>query len=257
MAMKRKTSFYDDKKPYKKRKTSYRNTNVSPATVAAIQRVVARNTEMKYYDCATTGTPAISSASAWTGSELDPATRDCLFCPVLGSDINQRIGRKCLVNSIKMNFTVTFPAVAAGATGRAAANIRLICYQDKQANGTQSQGEDLMATTATNAVGTAETFFMNVAQLGRFNVLWDKRFVLQDPNFSGTGTADTYDANGRTIVLKMRHKFKEPVVVNFTAVATETVTAIVDNTFHLIGITNNTALAPTIGYTCRVGYKDA
>lgn len=156
-----------------------------------------------------------------------------------------------------MNITTTVAAVAAGTTGRAAASIRYVLFQDKQTNGAQVVATEVMANAATSVTGmTADLDFMSLANLGRFNILWDKRFIMRDPNFASTGAADTYDSNGLKVSHKVRHKFIKPVPVNFKTATTEQNANVVDNSFHFIGVVDNNALAPQVKYVCRTSFYD-
>lgn len=244
--------------PYKKRKYEAHTTSTSIANAAA-RRATAAAGETKYFDANLADTAiAGSTLTTWVGTEMDPAAPalDTLFVPSTGTDIINRIGRKVCVKALKMNITTTIPAIAAQTTARAAAVIRYILYQDMQTNGAQAQGEDVMGSTGTLTNITNDLQFMSLANLGRFKVLWDKRFVIQDPNFAGTGTADTYDGNGKKIVHKVRLKFPKGIIFNFKSSVTPSVVDLVDNSFHFLATVDNGALAPTVKYACRTSFKD-
>lgn len=212
--------------------------------------------ETKYYDQFASATLGTGAAGAWTGTNVDPAAGvNTLFVPILGTDISNRIGRRVLLKSIKANFDVNIPALAGtNLGGRDPAVIRLICFMDMQTNGAQATGDMLMGPIGPSAI--AEQHFQNLGNLGRFKILYDKRFTIQDPNIGSTQAADTYDINGIVVSQKMRVKFRKGIIVNFNATNGGTVADIIDNSIHVICCASSIAMGPVLSYTCRTSYKD-
>lgn len=200
-------------------------------------------TEKKYFDSIKTST---ALATTWTGSELDP-TDNTLFAPQEGNDIDNRNGRKVFVKTIRLRGLLTCDSQADQTATDEGSVCRLILYMDSQANGTQSQGEDLMGST--NVTG-----FQNLANLGRFRVLKDKTYVFQNPAVTYDGT--NIEQQGLVKYVKWNITFKNPIEVNFNATNGGTIADIVDNAFHVIGTCNNAELVPKIVYQCRIGYID-
>lgn len=227
--------------------------------VTTIRQMKTLTGETKYFDSGLIKTNiAGNGLSSWLGTNVDPAglgSTMTLFAPALGTDIDNRIGRKVMVMSIKMNITISIAAQAAGSAADEACVIRLIMFQDKQSNGTQATGDQLMEGNPAGVFNDLQ--FQNRGNFGRFKVIWDKRFVLQDPNFAGTGTADTYDQQGLKKVLKLRKKFKQGELVHFFAGTATTAAQIVDNSWHLLATCDSNQLVPQISYVCRTSYKDA
>lgn len=227
-----------------------RRTNRKGFSSVARTRGAAVTGEMKYFD--TTYSGAIVENHDWTGSEADPATFLTLFDPIVGAGVNQRIGKSCKVLKIKMNMSVVCP-LQTNVTGTDnAADIRIIVYQDKQTNSAQAQGEQVMTAGTGDANGYLA--FQNIDNFGRFRVLMDKMFTLQNPNLSWDGTNMEQQGLGKT--WKFSKSFKKPVVVRFNNTNGGTVADIVDNSFHVIAITDNDDLVPTLTYNCRVNYKE-
>jgi len=104
------------------------------------------------------------------------------------------------------------------------------------------------STSAYNSVNA----FQNPNNFGRFQVLKDKTFTLQNPNASFDAT--NIEMQGLVKPFKFTHKFKKPIVVRFNATNGGTFADIVDNSWHVIGQTNNLNLAPSISYVSKVYY---
>ncbi len=218
--------------------------------------------EMKYFD---TELPAaaLTASLNWTGTEHDPTTTNegtpvanplTLFCPVVGSAINQRIGREAKVYKIKIHGRLNVPKQATQTTSDDAIQCRVILVQDMQTNALQMQGEQLMQDPVTNTAAMAINEFQSLANFGRFRVLKDKTYMVQRPSTMDSGT----DAQqfGLNTVFKWNVKFRKPVSVRFNAVNAGTFADIVDNSFHVIAMSSTTDGAVTLGYASRVSYKE-
>jgi len=207
--------------------------------------------EMKYFDTEF-GPTAIAETNDWTGTEMDPTTFNTLFAPIVGSAINQRIGKAAKVLKIKLHLQVDAPQQANQTLSKPAANCRIIIYQDTQTNSAQAQGEQVMTGGATDATGMLQ--FQNINNFGRFRVLMDKNIIIQNPNFSYDGT--NLEQNGVARTWKFSKTFKKPVTVRFNATNGGSVADIVDNSWHVIALVDNDDLAPRLMYACRVCYKE-
>lgn len=208
--------------------------------------------EMKYFDTFLTAT-AIPATTDWTGTEFDPATFLTLVVPVVGAGVNQRIGKAIKVLKIKVRGAIQSTSQMDQTAGDPAAQVRLILHQDKQTNAAQAQGENVMSTPSANALVTTNGF-QNIDNFGRFQVLADRTIVLENPNISWDGT--NLEQQGLITPFKINHTFKKPVVMRFNATNGGTIADIVDNSFHIIATASNAGLTPTIGYSCRVCYKE-
>lgn len=212
-------------------------------------------TERKYFDTNRTAMALSDAVSTWAGAEADPATLLSIFQPVTGDDFLNRDGRKVQVFSIKLRGTITVAAQTNAAAADGAAMIRILLVQDKQTNGAQLNAEDVLGTGGGVAyTGQAINAFQNPAFFGRFRVLKDRKFALQNPNMTYDGT--NIEQAGLIKQFKMNIKFKKPVVVHFNATNGGTIADIIDNSFHVIAGTNSTDMAPSIGYLSRVTFID-
>lgn len=212
--------------------------------------------ESKYFDSFVDGA-AIAEGTAWTGTELDP-TANSLFTPNEGSDIDNRIGRKVSVYKIVIRGSIQSAALPDQADIVGSPACRIILYMDKQTNGTQAQGEEVMASPGAATTALCSSTFQNLANLGRFRVLRDKYYKLglstAAPDYAALPA--TSSQNHPHIPFKLTVKFNKPITVKFNATNGGTIGDIVDNSFHLIGTKSGTGFVTTINYQCRTYYKD-
>lgn len=236
----KKRSYASAKKPARKKQ------RVGYTTVARTRGAYATG-EMKYFDTGLSAT-AIPASSNWTSTVLDP-TALCLCAPTQGAGINQRIGKAVVLHKLKIRGRVITPPVEAVATATASVYIRFIICQDKQTNATQMTGTQLMGTFG----GGLHPFcYQNIDNFGRFTVLKDKVYVVEDPNLSGDAAA--HDVNSKSRVFKFTLKFRKGVPIRFNATNGGTVADIVDNSFHILA--NASVAGSSIEYVCRACYKE-
>ncbi len=220
------------------------------ASAAAAASVAG--SEIKYFDTTKAATALVASDD-WTATEFDPATINTLFAPVKGTGINNRIGRKASVLKIKIRGLVIIAAQSNQTVTDASVAVRLALVQDMQTNKVQAQGEEVFKAPATVAAPNAVCSWQSLDTFGRFRVLKDKFFTIQNPNMSYDGT--NIEQNGLVRTFKLSHSFRAPVDVNFNATNGATVADIVDNSWHVMANASGVTLAPLILYECRVSYK--
>jgi len=209
-----------------------------------------------YFDAQLAATTIPVVTTSWAGCEVDATSGvgataiNALFAPTQGDDITQRQGRKVFVKTIRISGELLIVGQTLQSGADAPAMIRYLIYLDKQANGTQSQAEDLLASgIATLPLDQ----FQNLANLGRFKVYKDKRITMQNPAIAPNVSTDgNIVQNGLTRTFK--HTIKVGEWVHFNATNGGTVADIVDNAFHMICATNSASLAPTISYKVRVAF---
>lgn len=243
----------------KQKKRTYKTSKPKPKrqktrggySSVARTRGAAVTGEMKYFDTLKNAV-AIPNSTDWTATELDPTTYNTLVCPIVGSGVDQRIGKSIKVMKIKIRGSIICAAQTGQATEDEASVIRLILHQDKQTNSTQAQGEDVMANAADGVMNPLS--FQNINNFGRFRVLKDKTWQLQQPGTVWNGA--NVLQSGLAMHFKWTIKFRYPVVIRFNATNGGTVADIVDNSFHIIGTTSSVSLVPKLYYQSRVCYKE-
>lgn len=207
-------------------------------------------TERKYFD-SNGSANLLGITTSWAGAELDPATLATLVVPVLGSDYNNRVGRKIQILSIKIRGTITVPPQTSQTSGDSATKCRLVLVLDKQTNASQLNAEDVFNS---GGASDAVNMFQNPSFFGRFRILKDKTFKLEDPNLVYDGTQLLQQ--GLLYNFKMIHKFVKPMYIHFNSTNGGTVADIIDNSFHLIGGVQGSVLVPNILYKVRTTYLD-
>jgi len=208
--------------------------------------------ETKYFDAYRTSNAIDTADTDWTNAENDPATLNCLFAPVQGDDFNNRQARQVSVFKIMIRGAITAPAEANQGAANDFSRCRVVIYMDKQSNGTQSQGEDVLAAGA--STGDALDMFQNPANFGRFKVLKDKLFNISDTNMTYDGT--NVEVNGTVRSFKWIFKFRKPIIVHYNATNGGTIADVVDNSFHLIVKQQGGSVTPSIRYRVRTYFKD-
>ncbi len=91
---------------------------------------------------------------------------------------SQRIGRKCTIRSIGWRWQMTIPERDAAATPGQGSTLRMILFQDKQANGATAAVTDLLESADFQS-------FNNLVNKGRFRTLMDKTVTI---NYMGLGS---------------------------------------------------------------------
>lgn len=249
---------------YKTYAQKRRRRYVKPArrgyTTVARSRGVYAAGEMKYLDTERSAT-AIPANATWQGTEFPPNTLmsdaytpNTICVPVVGSAINQRIGREVKVHKIAVTGTVVVAVQGDQTAGDAAAQIRIALVQDTQTNAAQAQGEQIFQPPVNASAVASVNAFQSLENLGRFRVLKDKRFIMQNPNVAYDGT--NIEQQGLIRGFKFVYKPKKPISVRFNSTNGGTIADIVDHSWCVYAVCASTALAPTIQYQARCYYKE-
>lgn len=210
-------------------------------------------TERKYFDTELNNKTLSLLSSGWVNTECDPAVLDNLFSPGIGTAFYQRVGRKVCLKSLRIHGYVEYPSVVN--TGSASLDapilIRIILYQDKQTNGVQSQGEDVIGSGSGNV---AVAMFQNPQNFGRYRVLKDKKISLNITATNYVGTDTQMTGNLRSFNWNIR--FRKPLIINFNSQNTGNVADIVDNSFHIIAGVNRQDTDAKLYYKARAVFVD-
>jgi len=221
--------------------------------------------EMKYFDCDKSNTAIALATTTWVaGTMFDPtttlnlgsaavATPLCLFAPTVGSGLNQRVGRAVRMMKVKVNGYLSTDPQVAQTTADAGTMVRILLVLDKQTNAGQMTGAQLMRDGSVAA--TTANSFQNPDNFGRFRVLKEKVYAISDPNTSGSPTAGDVIAGALCRRVKFSCRLKG-LPVNFNATNGGTVADIVNHSLHIVAITNNQALSPSLSYYSRVSFKE-
>ncbi len=180
-----------------------------------------------------------SDAFALTWARMEDATFDSVSGIVQGNGESQRIGRKVTLTSIHIKYRVFANAVESQTAPQPDLVGRLVLVLDTQTNAAALTATDVMDNGQTDDLLS----FRNLANTKRFRVLWDNKWKLNigDAQF-GEGAANLF-AHGAVVsrVMSYNLRFKKPITVLYNATATDgTISTVVDNSLHIIGISNST-----------------
>jgi len=212
-------------------------------------------TERKYFDSQLANTTIQNSTTDWNNTEDDPTTLNTLFAPILGDDFNNRTGRNVRLLSVKVRGEIRYAVQTGQSTVDITPKIRVILYLDKQTNGVQAQGEDLIQSGSSTAPSI--DMFQNVNNFGRFKVLRDKSMSLTQPNLvAATAAGNTIIQGANVRSFEFTYNWRKGLVIHFNNTNGGTVADIVDNSLHIIANCTDNALASQINYKCRCCFLD-
>lgn len=215
-------------------------------------------TERKFWDTVVIDRAINTVTTTFSGAMADPTTLNCLFTPITGAEMYNRIARKTYVHKISVVGRISLPVVSNATTLDVLAplTIRLILCIDKQTNGAQMNSQDLIGALS-GVTGDTIDLYQNPAFFGRFQVLKDKRFVLQN---AATAVEQNFilDRQGLTTLFKWVVKFRKPIVVHYNNVNVGTVGDVVDNSFHFLAAvqTPSNSSIPILNYRARTIFTD-
>lgn len=155
-----------------------------------------------------------------------------------------RIGRKCTIKNIFWRYRIYLAQQDAGATPPQIDTIRIIMYHDKQANGATAAGLDILETNSVHA-------FRNLANIGRFTVLFDKVHVMNYNSLASDG-AGVVSAGGIRQEHTMFKKCSIPIEFDNTAGA---MVEIKSNNIGVILLSAAGAVGFTSNYRLRFSDK--
>ncbi len=184
--------------------------------------------ELKFFDT------VVSNNSATTGIIHSPS----LALIPQGVTESERIGRKCVLKVLDVRGEVTLN------TDEKASDtenmIRLIVYQDKQANGLTANVGDILETAHVDS-------FYNLSNSGRFKILLDKRWAMT-PTAAFAG-----DSCPRVYPFTLHKLCNMPLEYSGTAGA---LTELRSNNIGIMSISFSSGNAPVVGFTTRLLFAD-
>lgn len=207
--------------------------------------------ETKYLDVAISGV-AITAPTDASGGEIQPTggCTGCLSAPAQGDGAQERDGKKIVIKSALIQGGIYVPAQTNQTGADVAPVVFLALVKDTQTNGVTINSEDVFTNPAGNA-GSGATPFRNMSNSSRFQVLKQWRQRLTQPNMVFDGTNIEQGGFNYSFVLS----WKGICPVNFSTTATTAnVSAVIDNSLHLIAYSNTTNLTPTINACCRIRF---
>ncbi len=224
-------------------------------------RTVPRSTgvygsgDMKYFDTEHSAT-AIPASADWTGTTFAPnvGTPTTMVNPVTGSGISNRIGREIVLYKLKIRGLINVPAQVNQTAGDGGSLIRMALVQDMQTNFTQAVGPDIFRAPTTASALMVPLSYQSLANFGKFKVLKDKTFKLQNPNISWDGT--NMEQQGLDHHVKFNVRFPGGLKINFNATNGGTISDIINHSFCIYATCSSVALIPNFSYQARACFKE-
>lgn len=185
--------------------------------------------ELKFFD-----TVRATETIATTGTILNTS----LNLIAEGTGEQNRVGRKCTVESVHLKGQVQLPAATSPTTDR----VRLITILDKQANGGAAAVTDYLETADINS-------FRNLTELGRFTLLNDQTCDVNTRAGAGdSAMSDIYAPESKTIRVNKRLQ----IPLEFSA-SLGIISELRSNNIFVIAL-SQTGQA-TVSYTARIRFR--
>lgn len=207
--------------------------------------------ELKYLDCSRT-LVALTAPVDCSGGEINPTSgcTGCLSAPAQGDAFNQRDGSKITLKSILIQGSLNI----ANQNDQTAVDfvpvVTIALVHDCQTSGATLNSEDVYSNPTGEALQNYSVL-RTPSFTKRFKVLKLKTIALTNPSIQFDGT--NIEQGGYSILFVMNKNLD--INVSFqTGATTANVSSVVDNSLHLIAWTNNTGLAPNIGYNSRIRF---
>ncbi len=186
--------------------------------------------------------------SVWAGGEMEDGTALSISAVAQGDGESNRDGRVYHIQSVHVNGYVELPAAESSTTPIADIIARIALVWDTQTNGAQLNAENVFLTTSS---GKDVNSFRNLQFSKRFIVLKDKKLTVKPVGQTNEGGINLF-ANGQVRVpFKFNKTFKTPIKVRCSG-TTAVVGNITDNSLHIIGTANSTAVV--LNYESRVRF---
>lgn len=194
-------------------------------------------------------------SAIWTGANLDPALPiGCFSVAVQGVGGQERMGRNMKIKEISINGLLS--SVAKKGFPEASARqvqVRLILFVDHNTNGAQPLAANIMETATLPADILAH---YNLEGVGRYTILEDKTYTLIQtvesegaPNAFATSSSNKTFHMGFTFgpYMKVRYQIGNPAAA---------ISAVIDNSIHLIGVNNSPSFEVDLTYNARLRFVD-
>lgn len=221
----------------------------------AVKREIRNAMETKYFDTDTIFT--IPTGANWNSTL---ASANGLFWPQLGDQSSQREGQKVTVHKIHIKGRIIVPEQhnLAVITSDNATIVRIVYAFDHDNIGGIAAGNLIIQnpSAANNILANLQP--QNIDNVTRFRVIFDKSFVLQNPNiYQSTIGGTTIEQQGLAVNFKKTIKFVRPVEVDFfKSTAFSSYADVLHNNLAAYAHCTNTDLVPSIYLNTRCYYKE-
>lgn len=175
------------------------------------------------------------------------------FSYVLQADgIANRTAKKIAINSFRFNLSLTWPTAVESAetTFNILPSVRLILAVDENCGGLVPN------STADSRMMTDNGFWSKLStnSFGKYRILKD--IIVQAPLTQHSSNGAGFISSPQTRDIKIKHNFKEPLVVQFNSNPANDIRQIQTNNLFMMAITNHTTSNPHINGLARIAFTD-
>lgn len=220
----------------------------SKGQVSAARRAYVRNAETKYFDVGI-NVDVTAAGTDWANSEVPcdnyvnssgvaaAYTDSCLIPTANGSGYGQVIGNKYNLKKLRVRGMLQIATQSDAADVGSPVTARIMLVRDKQPNGAQAQGEDVMQDLG--AFGENAFSFMRVADnVGRFEIIKDKTFIL-NRNTAFTDGTSTGSVGCNGVKFKFDYMPKDAIKVSIrSGNATPTIAGTINENIFMLAYAN-------------------
>ncbi len=188
-----------------------------------------------------------SDAFATNWATMEDATNDSISGVAIGDTESSRDGRVYHIHSIHIKGRIQVASTEMVGTPQPDLFGRICLVLDTQTNGSQLTATDVMVGTGTDDV----LAFRNLRHTKRFQVLWDKKWLLRS-FVTNEGAANLYaQQNQSTAIFSFNRRFKTPIKVICSG-TDATISSLSDNSLHVIGVANS--VGALLSYQARLRF---
>lgn len=188
---------------------------------------------------------AVTVPSTTTLMVIDEPASGCLNGMSQGSGESERVGMRVVNKRLDIN-------VNWNQDGTTSQVLRLLVVQDTQTNGTMMTGDAFMPDKVSGLLDQ-NLNFANPFNSHRFKILYDKTFQGTQPSRYWNGSAEVSPEGTKFIKIRLKLGGKKGIVTRYTTTG-NTVSAIADNSFHLLAVADQSAGSDTLSWFSRLRY---
>jgi len=208
--------------------------------------------ELKFLDTGDDNS-VIAKPTDASGGELPPSTgcTGCLSAPAQGDSQNERIGKNITVKSFYVNGRIEPTLQQDEADAGSFPLVYIALVQDKQTNAATIVSENVFE----NPIGEENLNgkpLRNLELSSRYRILDQVTLDWSSCAIAFNDNTQMGSMNGPQLFFKLGWRGNMPIA--FNTGTTANVSAVVDNSVHLIAYSIVSAFAPQIAYQCRMRY---
>jgi hypothetical protein len=211
--------------------------------------------ETKFLDMAKTATTIDDDVNLAT-AEMDPTGTGCTGClsaPAQNATESGRIGRKITIKSLQIEGVLSVASQLNQTDADPSPIVFIALVLDKQTNGAQFNSENVYTSPGATELLSASPL-RNMEYTNRFRVLKNKQVTFQQAPHVWDGT--NIEVGGQTKPFRFFVEFPRGLPVQFNSGTTANVSAVIDNSLHLMATVNNLGYAVNLLYNARLRYVD-